>query len=211
MDKLAVEPENVAELDLAEPRAALWAIASNTGCTSEGELAITFRMSAVAVCCSSARSSSVVRRSSCTCRSATKGAGWRVMDDAIPRLVLADLCPFCALVLRALALVAFLPIFSTRTISAPGSKAGILSVWAIGAEGVDSASLWDDLPHVRNGSIADDWPGLTGYPFNPRKRTSELRSVVSAECSAPRTNCGALSAGSACSMDLSSASSRHLW
>ena len=33
---------------------ALAAIASNTGCTSEGELAITFRISAVAVCRSSA-------------------------------------------------------------------------------------------------------------------------------------------------------------
>jgi hypothetical protein len=33
---------------------ALAAMASNTGCTSEGELAITFRMSAVAVCRSSA-------------------------------------------------------------------------------------------------------------------------------------------------------------
>ena len=32
----------------------LVAIASNTGCTSDGELAITFRMSAVAVCLSSA-------------------------------------------------------------------------------------------------------------------------------------------------------------
>ena len=30
------------------------AMASNTGCTSDGELAITFRMSAVAVCRSSA-------------------------------------------------------------------------------------------------------------------------------------------------------------
>ena len=35
-------------------RFALAAIASNTGCTSEGELAITLRMSAVAVCRSSA-------------------------------------------------------------------------------------------------------------------------------------------------------------
>ena len=35
-------------------RLALAAIASNTGCTSDGELAITFRMSAVAVCRSSA-------------------------------------------------------------------------------------------------------------------------------------------------------------
>ena len=35
-------------------RLALFAIASNTGCTSDGELAITLRMSAVAVCRSSA-------------------------------------------------------------------------------------------------------------------------------------------------------------
>ena len=35
-------------------RLALVAIASNTGCTSDGELAITLRMSAVAVCRSSA-------------------------------------------------------------------------------------------------------------------------------------------------------------
>ncbi len=37
-----------------DSRLALSAIASNTGCTSDGELAITFRMSAVAVCRSSA-------------------------------------------------------------------------------------------------------------------------------------------------------------
>ena len=35
-------------------RFALAAMASNTGCTSDGELAMTFRMSAVAVCRSSA-------------------------------------------------------------------------------------------------------------------------------------------------------------
>ena len=34
--------------------AALFTTASNTGCTSDGELAMTFRMSAVAVCRSSA-------------------------------------------------------------------------------------------------------------------------------------------------------------
>ncbi len=38
------------------------AIASNTGCTSEGELAMTFRMSAVAVCRSSASLVSLNRR-----------------------------------------------------------------------------------------------------------------------------------------------------
>jgi hypothetical protein len=37
-----------------DSRLALSAMASNTGCTSDGELAITFRMSAVAVCRSSA-------------------------------------------------------------------------------------------------------------------------------------------------------------
>jgi hypothetical protein len=90
---------------------------------SFGELAITLRMSAVAVCRSSARSSSVVRHSSCACKSATEGAWRRVTDDAIPRLVLADLRPFRALVLRALALVALLPVFSTRAISVPGFRA----------------------------------------------------------------------------------------
>ena len=37
-----------------QARCALSTMASNTGCTSDGELAITFRMSAVAVCRSSA-------------------------------------------------------------------------------------------------------------------------------------------------------------
>ena len=40
--------------ELPQMRAACSATASNTGCTSDGELAITFRMSAVAVCRSSA-------------------------------------------------------------------------------------------------------------------------------------------------------------
>src|SRR5215470_74915 len=48
-------------------RMALWAIASKTGCTSVGELEITRKISAVAVCCSSASLSECLRISTSTC------------------------------------------------------------------------------------------------------------------------------------------------
>ena len=75
-------------------RLALLAIASNTGCTSDGELAITFRISAVAVCRSSASCVSLNSRafsmamtawsakvwSSSTCFS-SKGADFGARED----------------------------------------------------------------------------------------------------------------------------------
>ena len=47
-------PSNVVRRLLAAPQSssAFWVIVSNTGCTSVGELLITLRISAVAVCCS---------------------------------------------------------------------------------------------------------------------------------------------------------------
>ena len=52
VDQLPVEPVDAADR-LAQPRGARTMV-SNTGCTSVGDLAITRRISAVAVCCSSA-------------------------------------------------------------------------------------------------------------------------------------------------------------
>ena len=54
MDVLVDEREAPRSRSHRDSRFALSAMASNTGCTSDGELAITFRMSAVAVCRSSA-------------------------------------------------------------------------------------------------------------------------------------------------------------
>jgi len=89
------------------------------------------------------------------------------MNDAIPRPVLADFQLFGALVFRTLASVDLLPVFSTRTISVPCSGAGILSVWSIGAEGVDSANLLDQpasCPRSVSGCLSDDGGITAGVP-----------------------------------------------
>ena len=77
-------------------------MASNTGCTSDGELAITFRISAVAVCRSSASlglveqatfsiaitawSAKVWSRASCLSEKANPVCGWVTMMVPMPRL-----------------------------------------------------------------------------------------------------------------------------
>jgi hypothetical protein len=53
LENIAGAPRNVRGMSAQQPSRA-GAIASNTGCTSEGELAMTLRISAVAVCRSSA-------------------------------------------------------------------------------------------------------------------------------------------------------------
>ena len=59
------------------------AIASNTGCTSVGELAITFRISAVAVCRSSASLVSLNRRTFCDRDHRLVGEGLQQRDELV--------------------------------------------------------------------------------------------------------------------------------
>src|SRR5215471_2481979 len=96
-------------------RFALEAMASNTGCTSDRELAITFRMSAVAACCSRASFNSLpgVETDERLDRMAVGGM----------RLVLARLRP---LTLRAFVAPVLPPVLDGRTIFAPGGQQGHL-------------------------------------------------------------------------------------
>jgi len=61
MDKRSIEAED-APVGRSQILTALAAIASEVGCTSVGELEITRRISAIAVCCSSASRVSVINR-----------------------------------------------------------------------------------------------------------------------------------------------------
>src|SRR5258708_27664692 len=98
---------------------ALDTMAANTGCTSDGELAITFNISAVAACCSRASFRSLLGRE--TERRLMVGAG------AMRRLVLAVLRPFAGLALRAFASLVLPPVLDGRAISVPRVKKTILS------------------------------------------------------------------------------------
>ena len=85
-------------------RLALVAIASNTGRTSDGELAMTFNISAVAVCRSSASSRSRLSRATDASSGAVRdlleraafGAFGRSGAVAFRRLALGGLCRFIA-------------------------------------------------------------------------------------------------------------------
>src|SRR6185436_7864693 len=98
---------------------ALATIASNTGCTSDGELAMTFNISAVAACCSRASFRSVL--GSEAGRRLT-----RVAAGAMRGLVLVVLRPFAGLALRAFASLVLPPVLGGRVISAPRIKKSIL-------------------------------------------------------------------------------------
>ena len=75
---------------------ALATMASNTGCTSSGELAITFNISAVAACCSRASFRSLLG-------SEIERRLTRVAAGAMRGLVLVVLRPFAGPALRAFA------------------------------------------------------------------------------------------------------------
>src|SRR3954469_8955616 len=95
-------------------RLALEAIASNTGCTSEGEQAMTFNISAVAACCSRASFRSLLG-------SEAGGRLARVAAGAVRGLGLGlvVLRRLARLVLRAFALLALPPVLDGRAISPP--------------------------------------------------------------------------------------------
>src|SRR5436305_11636029 len=101
-------------------RLALAAIASNTGCTSDGELAMIFSISAVAACCSRASFRSWLGV-------AAKGCVAGVAAGAMRCLVLLTFRPFAGLALRAFAWPALPPVVDGRAISAPEVKKHILS------------------------------------------------------------------------------------
>src|SRR5882672_2773992 len=91
-------------------RFALAAMASNTGCTSDGELAITFRMSAVAACCSRASFRSLLGPE-------TERRLTGVAAGAMRRLVLAGLWSFAEPALRAFASLVLPPVLDGRAIA----------------------------------------------------------------------------------------------
>src|SRR3954467_3748203 len=99
---------------------ALATMASKTGCTLSGELAITFRISAVAACCSRASFSSLLGPE-------TERRLTRVAAGAMRRLVLVVLRPFAGLALRAFASLVLPPVFDGRVIIRPQVNKGILS------------------------------------------------------------------------------------
>src|SRR6478609_8006940 len=109
-------------------RLALEAIASNTGCTSSGELAITFNISAVAACCSRASFRSLLGPE--TDRRLTRVAG-----GALGRLFLVVLRPFAGPALRAFAALVLPPVLDGRAISVPRVRKSILSDQTIILEG----------------------------------------------------------------------------
>ena len=120
--KCSSSPSNrVTKTDHASSRLiARSATASSTGCTSRGELAMTFNISAVAACCSRASFRSLLG-------SETERRLTRVAAGAMRRLVLAVLRPFAGLALRAFASLVLPPVLDGRAISAPRVKKGILS------------------------------------------------------------------------------------
>src|SRR5437868_11338263 len=111
-------------------RLALAAMASNTGCTSEGELAITFNISAVAACCSRAILRSLAASEP---ERLTRGAA-----GATRRFVLAAL-RFAGLALRPFALPVLPPVRDGRLMCAPRVETRILSGQTVLQEGPDRA------------------------------------------------------------------------
>src|SRR5262245_1027857 len=95
-------------------RAALATMASNTGCTLEGELAMTFNISAVAACCSRASFNSLPRPW-------TEARFGRLAGGTMRRLVVAGLRPLAEPALRVFATL-LPPVFDDRAIPAPKSQ-----------------------------------------------------------------------------------------
>ena len=102
-------------------RAALTTMASKTGCTSPGELAMTFNISAVAACCSRASCNSLARAE-------TIERFDRAGVVAVRRLVLAGLRVFAELTLRVFRPLLLPPVLDGRAILTPrGFNITILS------------------------------------------------------------------------------------
>src|SRR4051794_6358524 len=101
---------------------------SNTGCTSDGELAMIFNISAVAACCSRAAFKSWLELE------AERRMG-RLAAAAMRCLALVPFRPFAGLALRAFATLVLPPFLDGRVISAPKVKKRILSVETVIQEG----------------------------------------------------------------------------
>src|SRR6476660_7220340 len=129
-------------------RLALAAMASNTGCTSDGELAMTFNISAVAACCSRASFRS------CLGPEAERRLT-RVAVGAIRRLVLVVLRPFAGLALRAFGSLVLPPLLDGRVISAPKVQeehlTGLNQRSGRGGLGGSHVASYGDRPVARSG------------------------------------------------------------
>src|SRR3954471_23959022 len=95
-------------------------MASNTGCTSSGELAMTFNISAVAACCSRASFRSLLGSE------IERRLAGREATGAMRGLVLT-LRSFAKLDFRVFAALLLPPLFDGRAIAAPTVKKRILS------------------------------------------------------------------------------------
>src|SRR5215470_6406780 len=120
-------------------RLALAAIASKTGCTSDGELAITFRISAVAACCSRASVNSLLRLEA-------EERFDRTAVGAIRRLVLPDLRPFNEPALRVFAALVLSLVLDGRAISAPKGQEGYVIGPSLHSGRGRFSLNWLDLP-----------------------------------------------------------------
>src|SRR5882757_9026149 len=153
-------------------------MASNTVCTSDGELAITFKISAVAVCCSRASFRSCLGPE-------TERPLTRVAVGAMGRLVLVILRPFAALALRAFAPLVLLPVLDGRVMSAPRVKKGHLigPDHHSGRGGSSRAALPTGPSDVSEGSKAALTIHVTALPVcPPRKQTSAEPIGMSRKC-----------------------------
>jgi hypothetical protein len=115
---------------------------SNTGCTSDGELAITFNISAVAACCSRASFNSLFEAVERLDRVA----------DIAGRLVLAGaLRPLAERSLRFVAALLFLlPFFDDRAISALRGQVAILAGLTFILEGATARTSAQKEPGTRS-------------------------------------------------------------
>ena len=136
---------------------ALATIASSTGCTSDGELAMTFNISAVAACCSRASFRSLLG-------SEIERRLTRVAAGAMRRLVFVVLRPFAALALRAFAPLFLPPVLDGRAISAPKGHKAILSGQAFILE---EATGPDSFAAARN--VSAELPQISSTFWTIRK------------------------------------------
>ena len=105
---------------------------------------MTFKISAVAACCSRASFRSLLEPE-------TERRLTRVAAGAMRRLVLVVLRPFAGLALRVFASLVLPPVLDGRAISAPRVKKGILSGQTVLQEGADQPGLRCPLASLLSG------------------------------------------------------------
>src|SRR6516225_1571764 len=143
-------------------------MASNTGCTSPGELAMTFNISAVAACCSRASFNSLPRFER------FNGAAVVALRR---RLVLVGLRPLIERALRVFVALALPPVFDGRVMSAPRSTRPSYRAKPSRWKGPTEPESWLATAQVGVGFGHDC--RQSPCPLNPRKPSSESRIVTS--------------------------------